>query len=118
MGNFIEKPASLNSLANRKPLFGFGINDADYLVTTKINGKRLTCPYYRVWANAIKRSYCEKYQDKNQSYLGCSVSKEWFKFSNFRKCMEVQDWKDKALVGIKKKVNMSRAAISMAKRNT
>lgn len=83
-----------------KLLFGVGINDADY-VTQKwetigyVDGKQKkklvwVCPYYRAWANMLKRSYSKSYQEKNPTYLGCSVSEEWNRFLILR-----SGWKSK-----------------------
>lgn len=97
MTQFIEIPASLHSLAMRKPLQGVGINDADYITQPRISGKNLVCPYYRAWRDMIARSYSAKLQEKQQTYIGCSVSREWLTFSNFREWMQGQDWKGKEL---------------------
>ena len=85
-----------------KLVYGFGINDADYVVQRKetigyVDGKikqRLVwiCPYYRVWHGMLQRCYSTKYQDTHPTYKGCSVSDEWLTFSNFRAWMEKQDW--------------------------
>lgn len=97
MQEFIEITASKKSLAFRKPVHGIGINDAWYMVNPKINGKRVMCPYYKVWMNIITRSYSDKYQAKRPTYRGCSVVKEWLTFSNFRGWMEKKDWQGKQL---------------------
>ena len=94
-------------MKSKKLVYGVGINDADY-VTQKmetigyVNGKRKQkrvwfCPYYRVWVNILKRCYYTKYQEKQPTYKGYSVSEEWKRFSNFRKWMESQDWEGKQL---------------------
>lgn len=97
MQEFIEIPATAQSLAFRRPLLGTGINDANYMVRPKINGKHIMCPYYQAWANMIERSYSEKYQETHPAYVGCSVIKEWLIFSNFRKWMKKQGWEGKQL---------------------
>ena len=83
-------------------VFGVGINDADYAVTEyetiEVNGKRnykqvWVCPYYRVWKHMLMRCYSTKYQERKPTYKGCSVSEEWWRFSNFRRWMEKQEWK-------------------------
>lgn len=56
------------SMSKRKPVFGLGINDANYKVTG--------CPYYKKWTNMLMRCYCKTYLDKNPSYEGSSVSEE------------------------------------------
>ena len=76
---------------------GVGINDADYVVKPTINGKRLVCPYYEVWHSMIGRCYYHKYQERQPTYKGCSVSPDWISFMNFRKWMMRQDWLGKQL---------------------
>jgi len=82
-------------------VYGVGINDADYAITewktVEVNGVRKQkrvweCPYYRVWHNMLKRCYSTKYQERQPTYKGCSVSEEWLRFSNFKRWMEGQDW--------------------------
>lgn len=90
-----------------KLVYGVGINDADYVVEKYetigyVNGKqkqRLVwhCPYHRVWKSMLKRCYSSKFQERNPTYKGCSVSKEWITFSVFKSWMEKQDWEGKQL---------------------
>ena len=84
-----------------KLVYGFGINDADYVVvklgTIEVNGVRKRkrvweCPYHRVWHSMLQRCYSSKFQERNPTYKGCSVSEEWLTFSNFRRWMETQDF--------------------------
>ena len=90
----------------QKLVFGVGINDADYVThkweTVELNGVRKqklvwTCPYYRVWHSMLQRCYSAKFQERNPTYKGCSVSEEWLRFSNFRAWMEAQDFEDKQI---------------------
>lgn len=75
-------------------MYGVGVNDADYAVYKYKNGKRTwMCPYYKTWVNMLKRC-SEKWQERNQTYKGCSASTEWLTFSNFRNWMEKQEWED------------------------
>ena len=85
----------------KKLVYGVGINDADYAVTeyqtTEVNGKRnykqvWMCPYYRTWKGMLKRCYSAKYQERQPTYKGCSVSEDWWRFSNFRAWMAAQDF--------------------------
>ena len=80
---FHKIPASKKSLANRKLIFGIGINDSDYITDTVINGKREVCPAYRKWKGIMERCYSSKYHEKRPTYRECSVSDEWVLFSNF-----------------------------------
>ena len=88
-------------LGTQKLVYGVGINDADYVVTEwetiRVNGvrkKKLVwyCPYYRVWHGMLQRCYSTKFRERFPTYKGCSVSKGWLTFSNFRRWMEAQDW--------------------------
>ena len=97
MNVFIEMPATKNSLANRKPVCGIGINDTDYIVCPVINGKRVWCPYYRAWNSMLVRCYSKKYQATRPTYLDCLVVKEWLMFSVFKEWMKTQDWQNKEL---------------------
>lgn len=81
---------------NRK-VFGVGINDADYCIRTLEDGKRIMCPFYRVWSNMLQRCYHIKFLDNNLTYEDKEVCEEWHLFSNFKAWMEKQDWKGKCL---------------------
>jgi len=74
-----------------KLVCGVGINDAGYVIETKVNGKKQYCPIYQTWRRMLARCYSPKVQLKYPTYIGCSVSKEWLTFSNFRKWMVTQN---------------------------
>ena len=76
---------------------GVGINDAGYVVSRKVEGKIVVCPYYRRWANMLKRAYCPKCHEEQPTYKGVTVCKEWLTFSTFKKWMRTQDWRGNAL---------------------
>lgn len=90
-----------------KLVFGVGVNDADYVtqvfetlgyVNGKLKQKRVwICPYYRVWYNMIVRCYSSKFQERNPTYKGCTVSEGWLTFSVFKRWMQCQDWEGKQL---------------------
>ena len=80
-----------------KPVFGIGINDADYAVQPTVNGKQVVCPFYMTWKSMIQRCYDPKYQAKYPSYIGCSVAPEWLSFMTFRAWMVGQDWQGRDL---------------------
>jgi hypothetical protein len=83
----------------KKPrlVHGVGINDADYTVTSRVGGKVVFCPFYRAWRDMVARCYSVKLQQKNPTYIGCSVADEWLVFSSFKSWMVEQDWEGKAL---------------------
>lgn len=86
----------------RKLVYGAGINDADYVTERKetvgyVDGKRKRklvwiCPYYSAWRDMLKRCYSAKHQERNPTYIGCTVSEDWHTFSNFKAWMETQAW--------------------------
>jgi len=91
----------------KKLVCGVGINDADYVVGTRevvkcegVEGKRQQlriCPFYRRWADMLKRCYSRKYHESCPTYSDCYVCEEWLTFSNFKAWMEKQDWEAKHL---------------------
>jgi len=93
---FIEFPIK-EKAKTRKLVHGSGINDADYLVRYKENGKQRTCPFFSVWHGMISRCYSKNIHIKQPTYIGCAVIKEWHYFSVFKKWMIDQDWKGKHL---------------------
>ena len=97
MNTFIELPATKQSITSRTSTYGHGINDADYMVNQKVNGKKLMCPFYRAWKDMLTRCYSKKFQERYPTYLGCSVFKEWLTFSSFKSWMIKQDWEGKQL---------------------
>lgn len=94
---------------DKKKVYGYGINDAHYSVIEFISLKeklpsgvykkklKWVCPYYAKWTSMLMRCYCEKYQEKQKSYIGCTVTEDWLLFSNFRRWMELQKWEGKQL---------------------
>lgn len=94
-------------MKTRKLVYGVGTNDADYAVVKwetvgYINGKRRqktvwTCPYYQTWKNMLQRCYSAKFQERNKTYRGCTVSENWLTFSKFKSWMEKQDFEGKQL---------------------
>lgn len=81
-----------------KKLYGIGINDADYQVSFIDDiGKKIKCPYYKVWTNMFSRCYAKSVKSRQSAYDGCSVDTRWHKFSDFKLWMKSQDWKGKHL---------------------
>lgn len=83
----------------KKPVYGVGINDVDYVFETKD---------YKIWRNMLERCYCEKTQEKFPTYKGCTVCEEWHLFSNFKKWFHdnyVEGWElDKDILFINNKM--------------
>lgn len=94
---FIEFPATNQSKSRRRLTQGVGVNDADYNISTKVDGVLYRCPYYRKWIHMLERGYCLKYKAKQPTYKDVTVCEDWLIFSNFRKRMVDQDWQGKEL---------------------
>ena len=73
-------------------VYGFGVNDANYPVTSRVNGRQVCCRYYQTWRSMLHRCYGKKSLKYNQAYIGCSVTSEWKFFSKFKSWMERQSW--------------------------
>jgi len=97
MYDFHLIPAGPKSIGHRKPVFGIGINDADYVVCPTVNGKQQWCRFYTVWHSMIRRCYSPIAQRRNPTYIGCTVCDEWLRFSAFKKWMEKQAWRGNQL---------------------
>ena len=69
----------------RSMIFGFGVNDADYMVSTILIDGYVKCPAYTAWKDMIMRCYSQKYQEKRPTYIGVTVCDEWRSFMAFRK---------------------------------
>lgn len=81
---------------------GVGINDADYpvVINATVAGKTKTlwfCPYYNAWSSMLERCYSAKFQEKNPTYIGCSVAPEWYRFSAFKAWMVGNMWEGNQL---------------------
>ena len=77
-------PATAMSIAQRKPRYGVGVNDAHYMITQKVNGVRLWDPAYMAWVNMLQRAYDPKCHATNPTYVGVTVCEKWHSFSAFR----------------------------------
>ena len=86
LSRFIEAnyPANKTSITLRKPRYGVGINDAHYATQPVVNGKQFADPAYMAWFNMLQRAYSEQYHEKQPTYSGVTVCKDWHSFSAFR----------------------------------
>ena len=83
-------------MRQRGKVCGVGVNDANYRVrayVSKSGEKTGDCPFYSRWKDMISRCYSSKFQERQPTYVGCSVADEWLTFSVFRKWMESQRWR-------------------------
>ena len=91
----------------KKLVCGVGINDLPYRTqvwewVTENGGKKIRklvflCPYYEAWRSMLKRCYSKKSLERNPSYNGTSVCREWLSATAFKAWMEQQDWQGKSL---------------------
>lgn len=89
----VKRKRSLNKPKQQATVSGWGINDADYKVTVKVNGKSVMCPFYDKWKAMVKRSHNKTVQEKRPSLKDNSVCIEWKYFMSFKSWMEAQPWK-------------------------
>ena len=68
----------------KKLLYSVGINDADYDLFWRIDGKRFYCPIYDRWHGMLRRCYSPAWQLRHPSYIGCTVDERWHSFMAFR----------------------------------
>ena len=69
---------------HRKPVYGVGTNDADYITAPMANGVKLWDPAYKAWSGILQRAYSQKFHAANPTYVGVTVCKEWHSFRAFR----------------------------------
>ena len=114
---------------NKKLVCGVGVNDSDYVAEKRetigyIDGKQKRkqvwiCPCYRAWRDMLKRCYSTKFQERQPTYRGCTVLKEWHTFSNFKSWMETQEFEglelDKDLLFVGNKVYSADTCIFVTK---
>ena len=62
--------------SQKNMIYGVGYNDLLYTRGT---------PSYLAWTSMLERCYSPKYQSCGSVYEGCSVSKDWLTFSNFKR---------------------------------
>ena len=79
----------------RKPIYGFGINDADY-VTQPID-RSGRCPIFDKWHSMIRRCYSEHSLKMYPLYTNVEVDVRWKHFSGFKVWMESQNWQGMTL---------------------
>lgn len=80
-------------MRNRRPIYGVGINDADYVVQkfekqqqdAKIIRKMMwQCPAYSSWTSMLERCFCSNFKARYPTYEGVHCCEEWFLFSKFK----------------------------------
>ena len=98
MKMFIERPLNSNAIRNKRGVYGVGVNDATYIVSSKNSDNKVeVCPFYRAWRDMIKRCYSPWHLNTTPTYIDSTVVDEWHKLSNFRLWMEKQNWEGNVL---------------------
>lgn len=77
-------PSGKRSIANRKLVHGFGVNDSDYMTNHRESGINLRCPAYKLWANMIARAHSAELHRRQPYYIGTSICDAWRGFMSFR----------------------------------
>lgn len=77
------KPVTTNT-SRRSLVYGFGVNDSDYVVYKIIDGLAFRCAAYDCWKDMIRRAYSHSFHEKQPSYIGVNVCEEWSSFMKFR----------------------------------
>lgn len=88
-------PANKSSKTKRATICNFGINDADYVVSPRINGNREPCPAYATWRGMIQRCVDIEYKTAKPAYKDVMVWHGWQRFMDFRRwwlCNYVEGW--------------------------
>ena len=78
-----------------KKVAGFGINDADYFTSRRLDGKMVHCEIYKKWFGLINRAYGDFQSQGKGYYEGTTVSSQWQRFMDFRewyKGNSVEGW--------------------------
>jgi len=83
---WLEKNRIANALSSsqRRSVHTVGINDAKYMVSIAVDGKKLICPAYKAWAGMLCRSYSVRYHEIQPTYQDVMVCDDWHRFVNFR----------------------------------
>lgn len=80
------------NISGRFLICGFGVNDIE------MNTSKGTLADIRsTWNSMIDRCYNTKIQERQPTYIGCTVCEEWKHLSNFADWMLVQDYSGKHL---------------------
>lgn len=86
------------NLKGRKPIFGWGINDADYVVSwrpdPKIRNKQVMCPFYKRWSGMLYRALGPQTHASVHSYNETTIGDGFKYFMEFRSWASNQGFSD------------------------
>ncbi|RYY51308.1 MAG: hypothetical protein EOO06_00845 [Chitinophagaceae bacterium] len=74
----------------KSTLYGWGINDADYPIKTRVNGKCVIVPEYSRWISVVQRSNDPKEKARKPSYQDVYCSPKWKHFTDFSAWLHTQ----------------------------
>lgn len=88
---------------SKRKVRGVGINDADYMVYFKSDGKQAVCRYYQTWRDMLTRCYSLRFKKEYPTYKDTTCCPKWLHFMSFRRWMVRQQWEgmqlDKDILG-------------------
>lgn len=68
------------------------VNDADYVTQPIIDGKRVVCPYFKVWKGMWNRCTSSAVLKDRPNYEGKKIYEGWIYFTAFKSWMMSQVW--------------------------
>lgn len=74
----------------KSTLYGWGINDADYPIKKRVDGKCVILPEYSRWISVVQRSNDPKEKARKPSYADVYCSDKWRYFTNFSRWLHTQ----------------------------
>lgn len=84
----------MGGTSNGHLIYGVGFSNWKYPIT--IDGKKTK--EYETWHGILKRCYEQAYQEREPTYVGCSVCEEWYCYDTFYAWVISQDnyekWKE------------------------
>jgi hypothetical protein len=78
-------------------VYGHGVNDVNYAIRPRVDGKQVRCPFYATWSGMLMRAYSPGLHAQRPTYAEVTVCEEWLYFSKFKKWMEAQPWEGRHL---------------------
>lgn len=82
----------LNTSNMKSSLYGWGINDADYPIKTRVDGKCIIVPEYSRWISVVQRSNDPKEKARKPYYEDVYCSPKWKYFTDFSAWLHTQPY--------------------------
>ena len=76
----------------RKPVYGWGINDADLQIWVKVDGKRVYDPVYSRWISIVQRSNDPKEKARKPHYKDVYADDRWKHLTDFQAWLYTQPY--------------------------